>query len=335
MENLIRKTANKISALTKHGVIWPALFLLIFLSNSANAQWCVGSCSNGTGFNKQENAGTLTPTTNRQLAVKTTSSSSGTEHKVYYTFTATAGRTYVFDFCDMGIDGLTNNRIFLFDGPCASGNLVAYGSDLCNSNDYLEWTCTAGGTYYVLTTYNSCTGNFSTGQTNRLGYYYYEKGNCSSGNFFDPGGNGGSGTSQGHGNNNYFRNISGIVRTYTPPAGYAYQVTFSSFSTQSGNDLLYIYNGNSTGAPQISGSPFSGNSLPNGGATITSTAGDGSLTFQFVTNSDFTVNSGWLASVSVTGTPAVAPVITGGTLTCAAPTTTLSISNVDPGSSYS
>src|SRR5688572_23460058 len=92
---------------------------LLFYNDQISAQWCTGGCTIGTGFNNIANAGTLTPTTSRQTASYTTNFSNN--HKVYYTFTATAGRTYVFDFCDMlRLNGLTSNRIYIYNGVCAS-----------------------------------------------------------------------------------------------------------------------------------------------------------------------------------------------------------------------
>ena len=316
------------------------LILLLLVTPLARAQWCA-TCNFGSGFNQLQNKGSLTVTSTRSITTVSTGGSSGSEHKLYWSFVAVAGRTYVFDFCEMGrVSGLTSNWIRIYDGPCASGNQVSYnvnagnggGTYGCHDNGYIEWTCTVGGTYYVLTSYSSCGGNYSSGQDIIIGYYYYGD-LCSGVSYFDPRDIGGSGTNVNTAGN-YYRNTN-YLRIYTPPAGYATKVVFSSFATQSGSDLLYVYDGNSTAAPQVSGSPFSGNTIPGGAGGITSTASDGSLTFRFETNSDYTLGAGWLASVNATATSSTTPAISGNTVSCAIPTTTLTITNPIGGTTYS
>jgi hypothetical protein len=132
--------------------------------------------------------------------------------------------------------------------------------------------------------------------------------NTCAGLFYDSGGSSGDYTSSQN------RTI-----TFTPStAGAKIQVTFTSFNTESGYDGLLIYNGNSTGSPLISsGSTFGRATCPNGAWTgttappvITSTAADGSLTFNFQSDGA-TVGAGWAATISCilpcSGTP------TGGT----------------------
>jgi hypothetical protein len=75
-------------------------------------------------------------------------------------------------------------------------------------------------------------------------------------------------------------------------------VTFLNFSTEAGNDLLYIYDGPNTSAPQVAGSPFSGTGAANSPGVVTSSGG--CLSFRFVSNGS--VNSyGWRANVSCGG----------------------------------
>ncbi len=105
-----------------------------------------------------------------------------------------------------------------------------------------------------------------------------------SGTFYDSGGPTGD-----YGFNENF------TKTFTPSTpGTMMRVTFSAFNVESGYDYLYVYNGPTTGSPQVAGSPFSGSTLP---AVITSTAAGGELTFRFT--SDGVINySGWAATLS-------------------------------------
>ena len=93
---------------------------------------------------------------------------------------------------------------------------------------------------------------------------------------------------------NYANNSNGTTTIYPGLAGQYVQLSFASFDMESGWDYLYVYNGNSTAAAQVAGSPFTGTSLP---SSITSSAADGSLTIQLT--SDGTANrAGFEASVS-------------------------------------
>ena len=140
----------------------------------------------------------------------------------------------------------------------------------------------------------------------------------------------------------------GGVMAFCPatPATHRIRATFSAFSTESGWDALYVYNGNTlapanliasgNGAPAGAPSPFGnagaggfwGTAAP-GGGVVTSTAADGCLTFAF--DSDGSVQSaGWAAVINqVPITPCVltapAAINTGtgvGATTCAANVTT-------------
>lgn len=70
------------------------------------------------------------------------------------------------------------------------------------------------------------------------------------------------------------------------------KITFTAFDLESGYDYLYIYNGNNTGAQELTGG-LTGNTIP---AAFESTAPDGSLTMSFI--SDFTeTKAGYAATV--------------------------------------
>lgn len=105
-----------------------------------------------------------------------------------------------------------------------------------------------------------------------------------SGTFYDSGGNSGN-----------YSNNENFTKTFTPSTGGAkMRATFTAFSTEASYDKLYIYNGPTTASPQVSGSPFSGNTSP---GTITSTAANGELTLTF-TSDNSNNYAGWAATIS-------------------------------------
>lgn len=120
-------------------------------------------------------------------------------------------------------------------------------------------------------------------------------------------------------NANYANNMDNTVTIFPSNPNEVVTVTFTSFDVETNFDGLYIFNGNSTNAPQFS----SGNGTGTGSLTLpgafwgttnpgsfTSTSADGSLTFRFI--SDTSVNKpGWIANV-----------------TCGAPGTCLTPNNI-------
>lgn len=107
---------------------------------------------------------------------------------------------------------------------------------------------------------------------------------------------------------NYSNNEPGNPITISPiNPGDVVTVTFTSFVVDDGNwDGLYVFDGNSTAAPQISsGNPAGSGPLTLPGAfwgttnpgPFTSTAPDGSLTFQFKSDGSG-VDPGWVANVT-------------------------------------
>lgn len=89
-----------------------------------------------------------------------------------------------------------------------------------------------------------------------------------------------------------------LTMTFMPDTeGGIIEVEFQSFTTESGYDKLYIYDGATTSSSQIG--EYSGGSSP---GTVTATNADGALTFVFT--SDGSVNQiGWVAYVSCQGLP--------------------------------
>ena len=78
----------------------------------------------------------------------------------------------------------------------------------------------------------------------------------------------------------------------TPSAGQKIKVSFSAFSLEEGFDFLNVYNGADTNAPFLA--QLTGNTTP---GNFISTAADGSLTFEFISDEIIT-QDGWSAWVS-------------------------------------
>lgn len=106
---------------------------------------------------------------------------------------------------------------------------------------------------------------------------------------------------------NYYNNEN-YTWTIAPPNATSLDITFSSFDVEANYDYLYVYDGNSTAAPQIPGSPFTGTTSP--GTFTTST---GAVTFKF-TSDISTVRPGFIASYTCNQDdvpPTTAPAVTG------------------------
>ena len=123
---------------------------------------------------------------------------------------------------------------------------------------------------------------------------------------------GGTFTDNGGSNANY-TNGANVITTICPGVGEIVTVTFTSFQTETGWDGLYVYDGNSINAPQISSvngptfiagsqpGSFWGNTIP--GPFESSTAGpNGCLTFRFITDTSVN-NPGWIANVTCNPVP--------------------------------
>ena len=72
------------------------------------------------------------------------------------------------------------------------------------------------------------------------------------------------------------------------------KLTFTAFSLETDYDYLFIYNGNSTNAEDLTGGGLTGNNNP---GTYTSTAADGSLTLKFYSDGGV-VDAGYVATVA-------------------------------------
>jgi hypothetical protein len=72
------------------------------------------------------------------------------------------------------------------------------------------------------------------------------------------------------------------------------RLTFSAFDLEQGYDYLYVYDGNSTSAPDLSGGGFTGTNIP---GPFVSTANDGSLTLKFYSDGGVTA-AGYEANIA-------------------------------------
>jgi len=96
---------------------------------------------------------------------------------------------------------------------------------------------------------------------------------------------------------NYYNNED-YTWTINPENVTSLDIDFSMFDLESNYDYLYIYDGVDIGAPQISGSPFTGVNSPGSFTTTT-----GAVTFRF-TSDGATVAPGFLATYSCNTIPA-------------------------------
>ncbi len=99
------------------------------------------------------------------------------------------------------------------------------------------------------------------------------------------------------GANANYDDMETIIRTIIPDVpNKAIVLTFSVFNLEQDYDYFYVYDGNSTAAPDLTGGGATGNTLP---GPYTSSAVDGSLTMKFT--SDQAVNyDGFAATISCT-----------------------------------
>jgi hypothetical protein len=98
------------------------------------------------------------------------------------------------------------------------------------------------------------------------------------------------------GTGNYGNNQSYTTTICPSTAGQGIRVAFTAFNTEAGFDFLSVYDGNSTSAPMLPGSSFSGTGSP-GNLTATTINTSGCLTFRFYSDGG-TNRAGWQANIS-------------------------------------
>ena len=94
---------------------------------------------------------------------------------------------------------------------------------------------------------------------------------------------------------NNYSSSENYIRTIIPNvANTKIKLDFTAFDLEKDYDYLYLYDGNSTSAPDLSHGGFTGTTIAE---TFVSTAADGSLTLEFFSDG-YTVSSGYVAEVS-------------------------------------
>jgi gliding motility-associated-like protein len=90
---------------------------------------------------------------------------------------------------------------------------------------------------------------------------------------------------------NYSNNENSIIPICPANSTDIVTVTFTAFNTIANEDILNIYNGNSTAAPLLGS--YSGTNIP---PSYSSSSAGGCLTFEFISNG-FQVSTGWIANI--------------------------------------
>lgn len=166
-----------------------------------------------------------------------------------------------------------------------NGNNIIATSDPGNNSAAINTTLPAG-TYHLFI--EGAKGAFGADSDyGSLGEYFISGSflptgitTCSD-TFYDPGNLG-----------NYANNLN-VVQTFTPATpGSRLRFTFTSFDLSTSNDLLYVFDGATTGSPLIG--VYSGTSSP---GTVTATNDAGKLTFRFVSDASISA-PGWQASIA-------------------------------------
>ncbi len=100
------------------------------------------------------------------------------------------------------------------------------------------------------------------------------------------------------GESDNYSNLENYVRTIIPSnPNQKIRMNFLNFDLEKDYDYLYVYNGNSTTAPEF-GTGFTGTSLP---GTFESSATDGSLTLKFFSDT-YEVGAGYVATIDCVST---------------------------------
>src|SRR5690606_10278041 len=153
------------------------------------------------------------------------------------------------------------------------------------------------------------------------------------GNYVDSGGLSGD----------YSNNANETVTICPTIPGQQVTVTFTSFNTEANWDGIYVYDGNSTSAPQIASTNGTGNGpmtlpgaywgTPTLPLTFTSSSVDGCLTFNFRSDGSG-VRAGWVANVTCAPPPTCPKPTALVTPTVLATSATFGWTNVGPGTSW-
>jgi hypothetical protein len=230
----------------------------------------------------------------------------------------------------LSASGLSTGTGISYQWQSSPTGLVGSWSNITGANSSSLTTSASSTTYYQLVT--TCSNSGLSNTTTNFVSYNVSCINMSNGSvttcsmdLFD---------SQGP-SASYLNSENYTLTIFPAIVGAKVQLSFSSFSTESGWDGMMIYNGNSTASPLISsglGVGSDATTCPAGSwrgtgspGTITSSAADGSLTIVFKSDGS-TVSSGWAATITcyTPCTNSVAPTsITGTTSICIGQSTSL------------
>lgn len=175
---------------------------------------------------------------------------------------------------DAGTFSSWKARVYPFNSTPGTWNTVSMAS----------YTATSllPNTYYVFEVAPECVAGLSIGGRKQI--FVTPANFCSGITFSDSGGPTGD-----------YTNMETVVRTIIPNvANNNIVLTFSAFSLEVDYDYLYIYDGNSTAATDLSNGGFTGATIP---GPFTSSAPDGSLTVKFYSDQGV-VDSGFVATIS-------------------------------------
>ncbi|MCW3102009.1 MAG: hypothetical protein JWO09_449 [Bacteroidetes bacterium] len=187
--------------------------------------------------------------------------------------------------------GVVTGYLLYFGTDPAATNIIN-GTNIGNVLTYNPGILSASTTYYwravPVNSVGSATGCPIYSFTTSAGCYTQQTGTFSAcgGNYYDSNPTG-----------NYANNENSTITFCPSVAGQFVQVNFSSFVTESGLDILTVYNGPTTASPVLG--TLSGNIIP---CTYTSTDAGGCLTFRFVSDGS-TRYAGWNALISCVSTP--------------------------------
>lgn len=246
------------------------------------------NCSGATSLTPGINCSATSASTSSNYTASGQGCTTGTaDDDIWFSFVATQATH------NITVDGASNFDAVVGAYNSCGGTQPTGGGCVDNSgSDGVETLnlsgLTAGTTYYIkVHDYASGGGDFTICVTTPVPSYNMSNGGslttCAA-KFYDSGGSGGD-----------YSNSSNITYTICPAtAGQGVSISMN-IDLETGYDYLIVYDGNTTGAPMIAGSAFSGSGTKNFTATTTNTSG--CLTFQFVSDGG-TTSTGWDATVT-------------------------------------
>ncbi len=219
---------------------------------------------------------------------------SNNENKTMTFYPASAGQYLKVSFSAFATQSF-NDLLYIYDGPSTSSTLIGIWSGSTSPNNIAARNA-AGCLTFVFTSNSSgvaagwiATFSCSVTPGTTDGVYLCSNNaviTACGGTFYDDGGSG-----------NYNINNIDTTTLYPATAGQYVSLTFSSFTTQTNNDFMYIFDGPNASSPLIA--VYQDQSSP---GTITARNSSGCLTIVF-TSGGSSVFSGWQASISCSATP--------------------------------